>query len=147
MGSLRALVRSHAVLAALILALALGLRALVPAGYMVASGPVGIVLTLCPDAGAAPLRAVASPAHAHAAHAAVSHADHAASGADERQANGGQPCPYGVLGLASLAGADPLLLALALAFAVALGFAARPAPTLRADRFLRPPLRGPPASA
>ncbi len=49
--------------------------------------------------------------------------------------------------MASLAGADALLLAAALAFILALGFAPATAPRPRRAVWLRPPLRGPPLTA
>ncbi|HIQ17418.1 MAG TPA: hypothetical protein EYH41_05390 [Novosphingobium capsulatum] len=54
-------------------------------------------------------------------------------------------CPFSSLSMASMTGADPALLALALAFILALGFA--PVRTSHPKRvsYLRPPLRGPPA--
>ena len=55
-----------------------------------------------------------------------------------------QPCAFAGLNAPAVGGADPLLLAMALAFVMAAAFwiDLRPAP--RRSRHLRPPLRGPP---
>ena len=58
-----------------------------------------------------------------------------------------QPCAFGGLGLAWLPGADAVLLAGALVFILALGFAAVVAPRLAPTPYLRRPLRGPPLTA
>ena len=47
--------------------------------------------------------------------------------------------------MASLGGADPLIVTLAIAFALLLGFAPVRPPALVRAGHLRPPLRGPPA--
>jgi hypothetical protein len=148
--SLRFFFRGHARLAALIVALALALRALVPGGYMI-SAASGFAVVPCPAAfapapQAAPATqhdhhammdhgAMAHPAVATPAPAAGDHGDHAAAQ---------QACAYAVLSLASLAGADPVLLAAALAFVLALGFARRRPVTVPRAVHLRPQLRGPP---
>jgi hypothetical protein len=49
--------------------------------------------------------------------------------------------------MAGLGGVDMALLALALAFILALGFAPLRPARAASTRFLRPPLRGPPAGA
>ena len=54
-------------------------------------------------------------------------------------------CAFATLGMASLGSVDPVLLALAIAFILALGFAAVPIPPRGRQSHLRPPLRGPPA--
>jgi hypothetical protein len=132
MDSLRAFFRDHRRLAALVVAVALAMKALVPGGYMLA--PQGKVLTIaiCADASGGQLtRQIVLPT----------------DGKSGEHAKAENTCPYAALGMAALTGADAPLLALALAFILALGFApVRPA--FRASpSFLRPPLRGPPALA
>jgi hypothetical protein len=56
-------------------------------------------------------------------------------------------CAFTGLGHSALGGTDPLLLAAALAFILLLGLAPLPALPRRDIPFLRPQLRGPPASA
>jgi hypothetical protein len=132
MQALRALTHRHRLLALVIVLVTLAIKATVPAGYML--GWQGTVLTvaICADAsgGAVTKQIVIPPADAEGGH-------------DKAPA----ACPYAALGFAALAGADTVLLALALAFILALALAPeRPAP-LRHIPFLRPPLRGPPALA
>lgn len=132
MAPLRALLHDHRRLAALLLALALCMKLLVPGGMMIGgSDSTVLTVTICADAsGLQQTRQIVVP---H-------------SGQDDG-AKAAADCPYAGLGMPGLAGADPVLLALALAFILALGFAAaRPAPTLRTSH-VRPPLRGPPAFA
>lgn len=112
--------------------LALLIKGLIPAGYML-NDKAGHVLTvtICGDASGQTLtKQIAVPSQGKADHA-------------KAQAT----CAWGLLAMAALGGADVLLLAAALAFILALGFAAsRPAlPSRRA--YLRPPLRGPPVFA
>jgi hypothetical protein len=132
MGTIRAFFRDHRRLTALAIALALAMKALVPGGYML--GVEGKVLTvhICADASGTSLtKQIVLPA----------------SGKTGDQAKAAGSCPYASLGMAGLAGADLALLALALAFVLALGFAAVPAPPAARPAFLRPPLRGPPTPA
>jgi hypothetical protein len=160
-NSLRSFTRGHHWAAALIVALALALRALIPGGYMLSATPDGLAIVPCSAVFTpAPEPAAAGP-HDH--HLMVSHGgmDHAAIAAHaaakpspsspkaehEKHAAAQQACPYAVLSLASLAGTDPILLAAALAFVLALAFAPRPLPSFRRTPFLRPPLRAPPAPA
>ncbi|MBV1691258.1 DUF2946 family protein [Novosphingobium sp. G106] len=136
MQALRALTHRHRLLALLLVVLVLAVKAAVPAGYMV--GQHGKVLTveICADAsGGTVTKQIVIP--------------QSGTPADGKSAHDKAPatCPYAALGYASLAGADGLLLALALAFILALGFATAPRLPLRRIFFLRPPLRGPPALA
>lgn len=133
MQALRALTHRHRLLALLLVVLALAVKAAVPAGYMI--GQHGAVLTveICADAsGGTVTKQIVIP--------------QSGTPADGKSAHDKAPatCPYAALGLASLAGADGMLLALALAFILALGFATAPPLPLRRISFLRPPLRGPP---
>jgi hypothetical protein len=138
MGKFRAFLHNHHQLAALLLAAALCLKALVPAGYMVGQQANLLTITICADApGGHTDRAIAIPFSGTESGSAADHrADHGKTD---------QTCPYSALTMASLTGADALLLAAALAFAVALAYRPIvPASARRASR-LRPPLRGPPA--
>ncbi len=134
MGSLRTLLGHHRLLAALLLALALAMKALVPAGTMPAPSARLLTVSICADmSGGAMVRQIAIPM--------------SGKPADSRstQGKGEATCPYAsALGMAALGGADAPLLALALAFIVALVLlTSRAAPP--STRFhLRPPLRGPP---
>ncbi|MFA7601897.1 MAG: DUF2946 family protein [Novosphingobium sp.] len=132
MQALRALAHTHRRLALLLVLCALALKALVPAGFMPGQQGTTITIEICADAsGSIAAQQIVIPR------------------ADAKQDHGkdGTACSYAALGFAALAGADAALLALALAFILALGFAPAVMPPLRRIAFLRPPLRGPPATA
>lgn len=135
MPAFRAFFRTHRRLALGLVALALVIKALIPAGYMLSGdpgqGPRVLTVTICGDASGRQLvKQIEVPSKGAADHA---------------KAEG--TCAWGLLAHAALSGADALLLAAALAFILALGFApSRPAPPAQRSH-LRPPLRGPPAFA
>lgn len=134
MGALRHFLRDHRRLAVLLVALALAMKALMPAGLMLGQMPGTTVLTVmvCAD----------SQGGSYSKRIVVPH-----SGKSADEAAPGKDCPYSALSMASLAGADTALLAAVLAFILALGFAAAPPLRVRRVLHLRPPLRGPPATA
>lgn len=136
MATLRAFFHTHRRLAALLLALALVAKALIPAGYMLGQQATVLTVEICADAsGAKVTHDIVIPQHGKPGETRGS------------QAKNDGTCAFSALSMASLGGTDALLLALALAFILALGFAPpAPAPLGRLDR-LRPPLRGPPAHA
>ena len=132
MDTLRTFFRQHSALAFGLIALALCLKIIVPSGYMIAQDNRTISVQICHDAsGEGPALTIAVPVKT------------AKDDAPGKPAKG--ECPYGALSMASLGGADPVLLALAIAFILTLGFA--PIRLVIATRFshIRPPLRGPPA--
>ncbi len=130
MQLLRAFFLHHRRMAALLIALALAMKALVPAGFMLGHDSRVITVQICADAlGQQITQKIVLPS---------SH-----SGDDKAKSD--SPCHFSALGHAMLGGADPVLLALALVFILALGFAPVLAPAPRRIAFLRPPLRGPPA--
>ncbi|WP_086618258.1 hypothetical protein [Erythrobacter tepidarius] len=135
MARLRALVSHHARRVLVLLALALAAKALVPAGLMLSPGADRyLTVTICADASGVPQQMrIAIPDRYDG------HGDR--TGAADK----GQPCAFSGLGHAMLGGADPLLLAAALAFIRLPGLALRPALPARDAPFLRPPLRGPPS--
>jgi hypothetical protein len=134
-GIIRRFCRDHRRFAALLVALALCLKVLVPAGYMVGGQSQTLTISICADAqgGQHLTKQIAIPVKGE-------------DGKGDEHAKSA-PCPYAALGMASLPGADTALLALALVFIIALGFAPAPSVPLRRTAFLRPPLRGPPARA
>lgn len=134
MGSLRRYLLAHRLLAALLLALTLCIKLTVPAGFMIKSQGTELVVAICGDGGGQTAKIVIPGPGGN-------HQD------DSQTAKAKGSCPFAGHGSPLLAGADPLVLALALAFILALGFAARPVPALQALNHLRPPLRGPPALA
>jgi hypothetical protein len=136
MATLRVFLGSHRRLAALLVALALCMKALVPGGYMIAGDARVLTIEICADAtGGAMTKQIVVPHHAAPGEAQGDHGK--ASGT----------CPYAGLAMAGLAGADAVLLVLALGFILALGFAAQRAAQPRRPTHIRPPLRGPPALA
>ena len=136
MTALRTLLLRHRALAILLVAAALCLKALVPAGYMLEADHKVLTVAVCMDsAGHTVTRDIVVPMKGSPAGDAARHAE------------AGKACAWSSLGMASLAGADALLLAAALAFILALGFAPATAPRPRRAVWLRPPLRGPPLTA
>ncbi len=132
MIALRALLRARCHLALALVVLALAARLLVPAGIMPGSGDRVLTVQICADATGLPkaqlLVIPGKPAP---------HEDSSAKGT----------CAFAGLAAPALSGADPVLLALALAFILSLGLAlAAPALPVRYPRF-QPPSRGPPAFA
>ena len=134
MDSLRTFLGSHRRIAALIVALALGMKALVPAGYMLAPQMTTLTVTICADAqGKRITHEIAVPRET----------GHGEASAEK----GGNACSWSSLSMASLGSAPPVLLALALAFILALGFLPAAPPVARVASWLRPPLRAPPVLA
>lgn len=129
MSSVRALLRQYPALALLLLLWAIAIKAVVPAGYMVGTGTITMVL--CDEGrGAAVTKAVPVP---------MKHLP--GDGADK------SGCAFTALAMAMTGSAAPILLALAIAWAIVAGIApVLPARPPRAP-YLRPPLRGPPALA
>ena len=139
MGAIRQTLRVHARLALALALLALGLRALVPAGMMVATtASHTLTVTICADAtGMSVQRDIVVPMKQTSGQ----------SPGTARHDGAANACPYAGLAMASLAGADEILLAAAFALALVVGlFVGAPAPAYGMPR-LRPPLRGPPLSA
>jgi hypothetical protein len=135
MSSLHAFSHRYAQLTLVLVVLALAVKALVPAGYMISStGERFLTVTICADASGTPKQMrTAIP-------------DKNETGGDHSEAaDTSQPCAFSGLGHAALGGADPILLAAALAFILLIGFAPFRATPARDLAFLRPPLRGPPS--
>lgn len=129
------LLRERRCLAAILVALALSMKMLVPAGYMIGAGPKIVTVQICTDASASGLtRQMAIPLRKDA-------------GGQPDRGKGDATCAWAALAKAAEGGAGPDLMALALAFILALGFAGHAARPRPSPRHLRPPLRGPPLSA
>ena len=137
MNRFRALIRDHARLTLVLLALALAVKAVVPAGFMLsAGGERFLTVTICSDASGSPKQMqIAIPGKKTAG------GDYSDAAAKPTH------CAFSGLGHAALGTTDPLLLAGALAFILLVGLAPLRAPPVRALSFLRPPLRAPPVSA
>lgn len=134
MGAWRAFLRDHRWLALWLIAAALAVKALVPAGYMLAdTGGKTLTMAICDGSGPATMT-IAIPMDP----------DHAKPGDNGKQDGG---CAWSGLGHAMLGGADPVLLLAAIAFLLALGFAPAASPVLRRRAFAQPPSQGPPTRA
>lgn len=134
MVRLHPVLRHHPWLVPVLLVLALLVKAMVPAGFMLSPATERfLMVTICADA---------SGAHKQLRIVIPDNGD--AGGDHDEAAQKGQPCAFSGLGHAALSGADMLLLAAALAFILLIGFAPRPALPARDTPFVRPPLRGPP---
>jgi hypothetical protein len=132
MHAMRAFVRSRRRFAALVVALALAMKALVPAGYMIWQQDKVLTITICADAsGTKIVKQIMLPQ----------------SGQTGEHAKAEGACPYAALGMAALSGADAALVAGALGFILPLGFAPVRVQPRAGPLHLRPPLRGPPALA
>ncbi|QOV94456.1 hypothetical protein [Novosphingobium sp. ES2-1] len=129
MRGLRAFLLHNRHLAVLLVALALAMKALVPAGYMVGGTSRAITILVCADS--------------TGAHSAVQVT--IPQGAKETAAKDHKPCTFAGHGAALLGGADPTQLAVALAFVLALGFLAIAVPRLAPSRRILPPPCGPPS--
>ncbi|WP_299322309.1 DUF2946 family protein [Parasphingopyxis sp.] len=134
MNCLRALIRDHRRLALALLVLAFGMKAVIPAGFMVsASADTVLTVTICSDgsSGLETMQLVIPGKDS-------SHTD---------GSNTGEHCAFSGLAKAATGGADAILLGLAIAFILVLALAPVRCPPIRQVFYLRPPLRGPPAAA
>ncbi|MFW2852502.1 DUF2946 family protein [Sphingomonas sp. TX0543] len=132
MHRLRRLVFANRPFACAIIALALLLKIAIPAGFMPTVSNGQIVVSICSGMGPATM-VMTVPGLEHK------------SDNDGHPGKAEQPCAFAGLSALSLPAADPILLAAAILFVLALG--TRPL-TLSASSivsYLRPPLRGPPA--
>lgn len=132
MPQIRALLMRHRALALLVVIAALCMKIVVPTGFMIGQNSKVLTIQICDET-----------IGNHAVKQLIIPMKDGSSDSGSKQGKG--ECPFSSLSMASMAGADPALLALALAFILALGFA--PAQTSHPKRvsYLRPPLRGPPA--
>jgi hypothetical protein len=123
----------HQRLAYLLAAMALLAKAIVPQGFMVMPSNSTIMVLLCSGQGS---KIVAMDL-------GKGTVDHGSDHQDSRKAD--HPCSFSGLSMAAAPGPDLLLLGLALAYVLTLGFHPIVSPQQRGLSRLRPPLRGPPA--
>lgn len=133
MGTVRTFFRRHGALALLIFVMAIGLRALMPAGYMTNVSAQGITVELCSGV-AGQTMTISLPGV---------HRSGDTDGTDKGHADA--PCAFAGLGLGTLTAIDPFVLAIAIAFIMAAVLRRVSVAPVDAPAFLRPPLRGPPA--
>ena len=129
MTAIRAFFHQHRRMAMAVLLLAMAVKALVPMGFMLGADGGALIIRVCDGINHGPA-AIAIPVKAP-------------KGAD-KAGHDQQACPFSALGHAGQAGADPIQIALALAFILLLGLAPPRAPTHLCAPRLRPPLRAPP---
>jgi hypothetical protein len=132
MTPLRHYLRDRRHFAMAIIMLALLMRLLLPTGFMPDVSAGKITIALCTGHGPATID-IAAPAGGH--HGEGQPAKH------------DMPCPFSSGTSYGLAGADPILLALAIAFVMALCLRPVAATRVADAPYLRPPLRGPPLQA
>lgn len=136
MRSLRALIRDYRQLALMLVVLALCIKAVIPAGFMVSpSRGTVLTVTICSDAsGGLKQMQMVIPGKEQG----TGHSDGSKKG---------EHCAFAGLAKVAVSGADAFLLALAFAFILVLGLAPARRLPFRQLAHLRPPLRGPPATA
>lgn len=136
-------------LSAWVIALALLMKLLVPAGFMPVVSGGGITIEIC--AGTVPARTSIEPGMAAKMAAAMPGMTHHQDQSDHQDGSEHQgremPCAFAGLTAPALAATDLPLLAAAIAFVVATGYRTTVPSVVRAAAFLRPPLRGPPPRA
>ena len=121
-------------LAALILVAALLVRVLVPAGFMPTLDNGRVVIGICSGYGPTSM-AINIPG--------LEQAGHAGDAGDQAKS----PCAFADLALPMIGGADPIQIAQALLFILAIALLLAETLPPRAPAWLRPPLRGPPLTA
>jgi hypothetical protein len=126
---LRAILKHHTWLLALVVLAALAVRSLIPAGYMVDAGPDRLAVSICTAHGPSTML-IEVPS---------------SKGTADPSEDAAKRCAFADLALPGLPAVPPLELLAALAFILALWLAqAAPLRLSQAAR-LRPPLRGPPS--
>lgn len=138
MSPLRTFFRTHRRLAGLLFALVLVSKIFIPSGYMPLATGDGLVLMVCSGMAPSP----SSMTTAMPGMPGMAGQQHEQKG-DKAES----PCSFAGLSAPFVAGADPVLLAIALGFVLAFGWRALPRLALPYRQALRPPLRGPPAAA
>ncbi|MEG3179338.1 DUF2946 family protein [Sphingomonas sp. LT1P40] len=128
----RGLILSHPRLAAALIALAVLMKIVVPAGFMPVMDGGKMIVMVCTGMGQQQVEIDVPGMPAKE---------------DGATRTAAQPCAFAGFADALLPGADPVQLAAALVFILALGFVAVVLPALLRPRYLHPPLRGPPVSA
>lgn len=129
---MRTLLMRHRALALIVVMAALCMKIVVPSGYMIGQNSKVFTIEICDGAfGSSTFKQIEIPMKE--------------AGGESGHKQGKAECPFASLSMASMTGADPSLLVLALAFILALGFAPAPIPRPKRVHYLRPPLRGPPA--
>lgn len=128
----------------MLVALALAMKVLIPAGFMLGqdAGARTLTVQICADSlGHAVTKQIIVEQSGARPDVQSGHGD------DSKQAAADGACPFTALGHGLIGGADPVQLALALLFILTLAFAPLVPARAKPVFHLRPPLRGPPALA
>ncbi|MXO66061.1 DUF2946 family protein [Altericroceibacterium endophyticum] len=136
MGKLRILIRDHCVIAMLALIVVLGFKAVIPAGFMISSNSDMVVsLSICSE----------STGTIHSQQIVLPKAN---GGQDEpvQKDKTGNHCAFTSLTKVATSAADPVLLAIAIAFIMLLGTTPVAPACLKRLNYVLPPLRGPPSA-
>lgn len=133
MHALRAIVLRRHWLAWILFVLAIGMKAMVPTGYMLGEQNKTLTFRICDGQGSLASTTIALPQSGKQ------------DGGQSSKSHYDGICPQSTLSHAAMTGADPIQLALALVFILALGFAVLVFRPRAHHQYLRPPLRGPPA--
>ncbi|MDE8652655.1 DUF2946 family protein [Novosphingobium album (ex Liu et al. 2023)] len=139
MHAIRRLLGRHPALAACLVAGALLLKVLVPAGFMPVVQSGTVTVALCSSAGAGGMTITIPTRPDNGAHDGQ-------HGGDPQQATD-HPCAFAPLSGPALASADPALLLAAILFVFVAAIFRHPLVLPRSGAQLRPPLRGPPLTA
>lgn len=129
-SALRAFVCRHRALAIGLAALALAMKALVPAGFMTVAAGSTISVVICDGHGDGRIASIALPG---------------SPGDESGAAKAAKTCPFSVLSADSLGGTDIVLVAALLLFILASGSLPLAISPLRRADYLMPPGRAPPA--
>lgn len=132
MGAFRHFLLARRWVALAVIVTALAIKALVPAGFMLETRNHILTVAVCADAsgGHSAARQIVIPGKS--------------DGQAQVQTKASEGCAFSALSFAALSGADPDLLALALAFILLLGVRAVSVLRVAPARRIRPPLRAPP---
>ena len=136
MNDLRAFTIKRRSWAMLLVAIALLIRGLIPASYMVTPSALTLSIQLCSGF--------------EDKHSSIKIVVPRSGDGQDRSGDHSQkvpPCAFSALSMASMTGADGLLLAVALAFILITSALLVALPVHRRFAHLRPPLRGPPSFA
>jgi hypothetical protein len=132
--ALRCILLRYPALAGAVLAIALALKLLIPAGFMPVTASDGtITVQICSGMQSGPVTMQMTIPGLPAGH-----------GDQQKSDKADMPCAFSGLAMSMVSAVDPLLLTLAIAFIIALASRAPAILTPKRRAFLRPPLRGPP---
>lgn len=115
-----------------VIAMALAMKALVPAGFMIETRDHVLTIAICADA---------SSGHVVAKQIVI---PGKSAGGQLAAGKSGEACPFSALSMVGASAVDPALLVVALAFILLQGFLPLVAPRVTSARRIRPPLRAPP---